>query len=99
MTSLKHRKRKRFDQEDWAFSISTRISCNTQEMSESCILSEIKWSAFVETLPIKFLIIRILNYDLKGNRVFSDWSVSGGQKPDNHHMGNVKGTSECLLQW
>ena len=53
----------------------------------------------METLPIKFLIIRILNYDLKGNRVFSDWSVSGGQTPDNHHMGNVKGTSGCLLQW
>ena len=70
LTSLKLGKKKRLDQADWGFVITTRISYNLQEMRESCISCEIERSALVETLPFKFLTIRILNYDLKGNRGF-----------------------------
>ena len=53
LTSLKHRKIKRSNQADRGFGISSRISCNTQEMSESCTSSEIKRSGFCGEMPIK----------------------------------------------
>ena len=56
-------------------------------MSESCISSEIKRSALAETPPFKLLIIRILNYHLKGNQGFWEWSVGGGRNPEDPPYG------------
>ena len=62
-------------------------------MSESCTSSEIERSVLAETLPYKWLIIRILIYDLRGNRGFESGLLVEDTNQMIHHMGNVKGFS------
>ena len=62
-------------------------------MSESCTSSEIERSVLAETLPYKWLIIRILVYDLRGNRGFESGLLVEDTNQMIHHTGNVKGFS------
>ena len=68
-------------------------------MSESCTSSEIERSVLAETLPYKWLIIRILIYDLRGNRGFESGLLVEDTNQMIHHIGNVKGSQGSPLQW